>query len=404
MIYAIIGLGVAGVTAAKTIRQLDPKGEIHIFSDEQTLYYPRPKLFEVIREEIKARDLYFYDSMWYEERDIKLHLGVKIRKIDSKEHLLLLDLGGTFAYDKLLIANGASCFVPPINGVYTEGVFTLRNLSDAFKIRRHSFLIGNGKPVAVIGGGVLGLEAAYSFMKNKLQPVVLEGAPYLLPRQLDEEGSKILKGTLMKWGIGVIENAKVEEIVGKNNVEKVVLSDGTVVPAEMVLLSTGVRPNTSLLELSNLPFNRGALVDSHLMVAEDIFAAGDIAEFNGTVYGIIPPAIEQATIAANNMVKFGSMEYKGSIPSNTLKVVGLDLTSVGLVNPKEEGFEIIRAKDESSGKYRKVVLKDNKVVGVIILGLKEANSATKLVQQQADVSSFKEKLNDIKFSLKEIKA
>lgn len=403
MIYAIIGLGVAGVTAAKTIRQLDPKGEIHIFSEEPTLYYPRPKLFEVIREEIRARDLYFYDSMWYEERDIKLHLGIKVRKVDPKEHLLLFDMGGSFAYDKLLIANGASSFVPPIKGVYTEGVFTLRNLSDAFAIRRHSFMIGNGKPVAVIGGGVLGLEAAYSFLKNKLKPVVLEGGPYLLPRQLDQEGAKILKGILMNWGIGILENVKVEEIVGTNNVEKVVLGDGTVVPAEMVLLSTGVRPNTELLELSNLPFNRGALVDSYMQVAEDIFAAGDIAEYNGTVYGIIPPAIEQATISGTNMVKDRSMEYKGSVPSNTLKVVGLDLTSVGLVNPKEEGYEVIRASDESSGKYRNVVLKDNKVVGVIILGIKEANAANKLVSKQADVSEYKDKLRDINFSLKEIK-
>ncbi|MGB9769519.1 NAD(P)/FAD-dependent oxidoreductase [Caldisericum exile] len=402
MIYAIIGLGVAGVTAAKIIRQLDPKGEIHIFSDEPTLYYPRPKLFEVIREEIKARDLYFYDSMWYEERDIKLHLGVKIRKIDPKEHLLYLDMGGSVAYDKLLIANGASSFVPPIDGVYTEGVFTLRNLNDAFKIRRHSFLIGNGKPTAVIGGGVLGLEAAYSFLKNKLKPVVVEGAPYLLPRQLDEEGSKILKGILMSWGIGVLENAKVERIEGNTNVEKVVLADGTVVPAEMVLLSTGIRPNTSLLELSKLPFNRGAIVDSYMQVSEDIFAAGDIAEFNGTIYGIIPPAIEQATIAATNMVKDRSLEYKGSVPSNTLKVVGLDLTSVGLVNPKEDGYEVIRASDESSHKYRKIVLKDNKVVGIIILGIKEANIANKLVNKKVDVTQYKDKLGDINFSLKDI--
>jgi len=123
MVYAIIGLGIAGLTAAKVIRQLDPKGEIHIFSEEPTLYYPRPKLFEVIREEIPARDIYFYDSMWYEERNINLHLGTSIRKIDSKEHLLLLDLGGTFAYDKLLISNGASPFIPPIPNVDLEGVF-----------------------------------------------------------------------------------------------------------------------------------------------------------------------------------------------------------------------------------------------------------------------------------------
>mgnify|MGYP003588208826 CR=1 FL=1 len=405
MVYAIIGLGIAGLTAAKVIRQLDPKGEIHIFSEEPTLYYPRPKLFEVIREEIPARDIYFYDSMWYEERAINLHLGTAVRKIDSKEHLLLLDLGGTFAYDKLLIANGASPFVPPIPNVDLDGVFSLRNLSDAFKIRRHSFLIGNGKPVAVVGGGVLGLEAAYSFLKNKLKPVVIEGLSYLLPRQLDEEGAKILKRTLTAWGIGIVEGVKIREFSGKGIVKNVVLDDGTLIPAEMVLLSTGIRPNTDFLEFSHLPFNKGALVDSHMSVADDIFAAGDIAEFNGIVYGIIPPAIEQATVAAQNMVKPGSAEYKGSIPSNTLKVVGLDLTSIGIVNPKdEENYEIIRASKESEGKYRKIVLKDNKVVGIILLGIKEASVATKLVTKQADLSQYKDKLSNIDFSLKSITA
>ena len=405
MVYAIIGLGIAGLTAAKVIRQLDPKGEIHIFSEEPTLYYPRPKLFEVIREEIPARDIYFYDSMWYEERAINLHLGTAVRKIDSKEHLLLLDLGGTFAYDKLLIANGASPFVPPIPNVDLDGVFSLRNLSDAFKIRRHSFLIGNGKPVAVVGGGVLGLEAAYSFLKNKLKPVVIEGLSYLLPRQLDEEGAKILKRTLTAWGIGIVEGVKIREFSGKGIVKNVVLDDGTLIPAEMVLLSTGIRPNTDFLEFSHLPFNKGALVDSHMSVTDDIFAAGDIAEFNGIVYGIIPPAIEQATVAAQNMVKPGSAEYKGSIPSNTLKVVGLDLTSIGIVNPKdEENYEIIRASKESEGKYRKIVLKDNKVVGIILLGIKEASVATKLVTKQADLSQYKDKLSNIDFSLKSITA
>ena len=405
MVYAIIGLGIAGLTAAKVIRQLDPKGEIHIFSEEPTLYYPRPKLFEVIREEIPARDIYFYDSMWYEERAINLHLGTAVRKIDSKEHLLLLDLGGTFAYDKLLIANGASPFVPPIPNVDLDGVFSLRNLSDAFKIRRHSFLIGNGKPVAVVGGGVLGLEAAYSFLKNKLKPVVIEGLSYLLPRQLDEEGAKILKRTLTAWGIGIVEGVKIREFSGKGIVKNVVLDDGTLIPAEMVLLSTGIRPNTDFLEFSHLPFNKGALVDSHMSVADDIFAVGEIAEFNGIVYGIIPPAIEQATVAAQNMVKPGSAEYKGSIPSNTLKVVGLDLTSIGIVNPKdEENYEIIRASKESEGKYRKIVLKDNKVVGIILLGIKEASVATKLVTKQADLSQYKDKLSNIDFSLKSITA
>jgi len=283
MVYAIIGLGIAGLTAAKVIRQLDPKGEIHIFSEEPTLYYPRPKLFEVIREEIPARDIYFYDSMWYEERAINLHLALRLGRLTQKNTYYFWIFGGTFAYDKLLIANGASPFVPPIPNVDLDGVFSLRNLSDAFKIRRHSFLIGNGKPVAVVGGGVLGLEAAYSFLKNKLKPVVIEGLSYLLPRQLDEEGAKILKRTLTAWGIGIVEGVKIREFSGKGIVKNVVLDDGTLIPAEMVLLSTGIRPNTDFLEFSHLPFNKGALVDSHMSVADDIFAAGDIAEFNGIV-------------------------------------------------------------------------------------------------------------------------
>ncbi len=172
----------------------------------------------------------------------------------------------------------------------------------------------------------------------------------------------------------------------------------------MVLLSTGVRSNIDLLERSNLPFNKGALVDDNMMVAEDVYASGDIAEHHNVTYGIIPPAIEQGIAASKNMVMHGSSTYNGSIPTNTLKIAGFDFTSVGNVNSKEETeYEVIRAKSPLEGKYRKVVLKNNKVEGIIILGLKgEAVATNKLVNIHADVSSFKEKLSDINFSLKSI--
>ena len=314
--------------------------------------------------------------------------------------------GGTVNYDSLLIANGASCFVPSFEGAYTPGVFTLRNLSDAFAIRRHSRLIGNHKPVVVIGGGVLGLEAAHSFMKNKLRPTVIEYNSYLLPRQIDKEGADVLRGIFENWGIEIKTDSSTERITGEKNVDKVILSNGTMLPAEMVLISSGVRSNVDLLERSKLPYKKGALVDDNLTVTEDVYAAGDIAEHNGNVYGIIPPAIEQATIAAKNMIKPGTAIYHGSMPTNTLKIAGFDFTSIGLVNLIEDDpqYEIIRAKAPIDGKYRKIVLKDGKVQGIIILGLKgEAIAANKLVNTHADVSQYKERLKDIAFSLKEMR-
>ena len=404
MKYVIIGSGIAGITAAKTIRSLDSNGEIHIYSDEETLYYPKPKLFDLIYENLKARDIYYYDSFWYNSNAINLHLGVGIRKIDAKEHIILLEDGGTIKYDRVLLANGASTFVPQIDGVYTPGVFTLRNISDAFKIKRHSLLIGNHKPVVVIGGGVLGLEAAHAFMRNKLYPTVIESFPYLLPRQLDKEGADILRGIFENWGIQIKTDSFIEKIEGNSNIERVILSNGTIIKAEMVLLSTGISSNVDLLERSGLPYKKGAVVDDYLQVTEDVYAAGDVAEHRGIVYGIIPPAIEQATIAARNMARPGSAVYDGSVPTNTLKVAGFDFTSVGNINPDEKDpqYEIIRAKAPVEGKYRKIVLKDGKVEGIILLGIKgEAVIANKLVKMHTDVSSYKDKLRNIDFSLKE---
>ncbi len=223
MKYVIIGLGVSGLTAAKTIRKLDENGEIYIYTDETSLYYPRPKLFDVIYQKVSARDIYYYDSFWYAENRIKLHLGAGVRKINPKGHTILLEDGGTVKYDKLLIANGAISFVPPIKGVHTEGIFTLRNLDDAFKIKKHSLQIGNSKPVVVIGGGVLGLEAAHSFRMNKLRPTVIEASSYLLPRQLDKDGADILKGIFENWGIEIKTDAKTAEFVGENTVQEVIL-------------------------------------------------------------------------------------------------------------------------------------------------------------------------------------
>jgi len=406
MKYSIIGLGIAGVKAASTIRSLDKEADIDIFTNETCYYYPRPKLFGLIYQRIKSRDIYFYDPAWYIRHNFNLHLGTGIRKVNAKEHTLLTEDGGTEKYDKLLIANGAHCFIPPIPGYEKRGVLTIRDMKDALNIRQYSSIIGNYSPVAVIGGGVLGLEMAHSFMSNKLKVTVIEYAPYLLQRQLDKEGADILRGIFENWGIKVRTDAKTERIEGGKSVENVLLTNGEKIPAKMVILSTGVRPNVDLLDRSNLPYNKGALVDDYLKLidTEDIYAAGDITEHNGRVYGIIPPAIEQAVVAAKNMVEERSVIYKGSTSINTLKIAGLDLTSVGEANPKnEEQYTIIRAKAPLEGKYRKIVLKNGKSIGAIVLGIKgESVAAAKIVNQKMDILKFQEQLQDINFSLKEV--
>ena len=408
MKYVIIGLGISGVTAAKTIRSLDKEAEIEIFSDEMSYYYPRPKLFKLLSKKMSARDIYFYEPSWYIKNNFALRLGINVDRVDTKAHKIYLNDGGSVGYDKLLIANGAHSFVPPIPGNELQGVYTLRNLKDAMGIKEYSEFLEDGSNVAVIGGGVLGLEMAHSLKLNNLNPTVIEYGPYLLPRQLDEEGAEILRTKFEKEGIRIRVNTKTESIDGKNSVDSVSVSGGEKIPAKMVILSTGVRSNIELAKKSNFSVNRGIVVDDFLHITDesDVFAAGDIAEHNGKVYGIIPPALEQATIAAKNMVKDFSAQYKGSIPNNTLKVVGMELTSIGEINPQEitTEYTILKVKSESEGKYRKVVLKNNKVVGIILLGFTGGESvyASKLVRDQKDLSNHFKELEDISFSLKSI--
>ncbi len=404
MKYLIVGLGISGVTAAKTIRSLDKDAEIEIIGDEPVHYYPRPKLFKIIEGKINERDIYFYPPSWYLKNNFILRLGINAKKIDTASDTLLLSDGGSVKFNKLLIATGAHSFVPPIPGKELRGVFTLRTLKDAIDIREYANFIGQGSEVAVIGGGVLGLEMAHSLKENGLRPTVIEFGPYLLPRQLDAKGGGVLQKKFESEGVNIKVNAKTENIEGKNEANGVRLAGGETVPAKMVLISTGVRSNTELAKNSGLPVNRGILVDNYLRVEEkeNIFAAGDVAEHNGRVYGIIPPSLEQAIAAGKNMVSPESIEYRGSIPSNTLKVVGLELASMGDINPPEDekDYTIVRA--EGVGRYRKVVLKNGKLVGIILLGLdgKETIYSTKLLKSGADLSNFTEKLRDINFSLK----
>jgi NAD(P)H-nitrite reductase large subunit len=403
MKYVIVGNGVACVTAAQAITQAEPAAEVHIFGAEPYPYYRRPLLWEFIAGQIEQDALYFRPPAWYAERGMHLHLGVQATALDPAAHRLTLADGSTAEYDRLLLATGGRSFVPPVEGTDKEGVFTLRTLEDALAIKAYA---QRASAAVVIGGGLLGLETARALRTAGLDVTVVEFFPYLLPRQLDAEGADVLQSLLEAQGLQVITSGATEAILGEGRADGIRLKDGRVVAGELILFSTGIRSETALAQAAGLEVNRGVIVDEHLQTsAEDVFAAGDAAEFEGQVYGIIPAAIEQAKIAAANMVASGSTTYTGTIPATTLKVAGAELTSMGESVAEGDEYTPLRHADMEAGRYRKFVLREGRIVGAILLNDKERlQPTTQLIEQGVDVSALVNvnRLLDDDFDLKSL--
>ncbi len=390
MRFVIIGNGVAGITAARNLAQIAPGSDIVVYTNERYPYYPRPRLPELLAGTVEVKDLRFYDDAWYERRGIQVYLDTPVAAIAPDRHEITLDDGKVIPYDRLLLAAGARSFVPPIaNADRLRGVFTMRNIDDVLAIRAYA---AGKEQAVVIGGGLLGLEAARALRQLGLNVTVVEFAPYLLPRQLDQEGAAILTAIMRDAGLQVVTNAATESILDDDTgrARGVTLKDGRTLDADLVLISAGVRSNLDLPKAAQIAVNKGVVVDAHMQTdAPDVFAAGDVAEFNGIVWGIVPAALEQGRVAALNMAG-QETTYTDITPSNTLKVVGVDLTSVGTVNPPGEGFEELRQSDPARGVYRKFVLQNGKLVGAILLGdPKPVGAVSQLVAAKADVSAYR---------------
>lgn len=399
MQHVIAGNGVAGVTAAQAIKQADSAAEVHILGAEPYPYYRRPLLWEFIAGQTEQDALYFRPPAWYAEHGIHLHLGTRATALDPASHRITLADGTTMPYDRLLLATGGHPFVPPCEGTDKQGVFTLRTLEDARAIKAHAQDVSTA---VVIGGGLLGLETARALRTAGLHVTVVEFFPYLLPRQLDAEGADVLQSLLEAQGLQIVTAGVTEAVLGDERADGIRLKDGRTVPGELVLFSTGIRSQVALAQAAGLEVNRGIVVDQQLWTsAQDIFAAGDAAEFDGQVYGIIPAAVEQARAAAANMVAPGSATYTGTIPATTLKVAGAELTSVGESVVEGEEYTHLRHADGAVGQYRKLVLREGRVVGAILLNDKpRVRPVTQLIDQKVDVSAYTDRLLDDDFDLK----
>ncbi len=381
MKVVIIGNNVAGTFTAQNIRFLDKKVEIEIYTDEKYPYYSRIKLPELISNKVKIDNLIVFKNNWYEKNNLKYSLDKKISRIDPEQKLIFLENQKTLiSYDKLILATGSMPNIPPIKNareLLKKGVFTLRNIDDAIEIR--NYIENNDvKKSIIIGGGLLGLELAKQVRDCKLDTTIIEFFPRLLPRQLDKECSNMLKSEIEKLGVKVVLNASTEEILGNGVVKGIKLKDGRKFDAEIILIQAGIKPTINLAKRANLETNRGIIVNEFLETSEsDIFAVGDCVEYKNQTWGIIPACMEQSKIVAASVLGKKEIEYKGTTPKTTLKIVGLELTSIGIFDPSEEksgGWEILRKADKENCCYQKIVLKDNKLKGAILFGDNKALS------------------------------
>jgi nitrite reductase (NADH) large subunit len=381
--YLIIGNGVAGTTAAENIRKQDREGKITIFSDEDLPFYYRLRLNEFISGDISETQLVAKKATWYEDRNISLKLKTRIVEVKLQEKIAIAEDSQRFAFDRLLIATGSHSFVPPIKGSENKGVFALRDIQDARNISAYA---KNVEDIILIGGGLLGLEAGHALMKMGKRIMVVEFFPRLLPRQLDMDGARRLQEVMERMGFSFYLGAKTQEITGDGQVSGILLEGGEALSGGMVVVSAGVRPNMVLAERLALSIDKGIVVDEHLQTSQpDIFAAGDVAEYKGMPYGIWPAAMEQGKIAGINMAG-GDMTYDGTTMANTLKVAGIDLASAGDIDAESEFEAMVKTE---GGVYRKIVIKDNHIVGCIMLGdTRGFNQIIKMMTEKTDISQI----------------
>ena len=358
----IVGAGIAGVAAAESLRSAAPEAEITLVSKEAELPYYRLNLTRYLAGQLDPRALPIHPASWYQARRIRVLLGTEAAALDLQGHVVELQGGEKLPFDKLLLAAGAQPFIPPLAGTELAGVTTLRTVEDARAILAAARA---GTRCVCIGGGLLGLETAAALARHGANVTLLESHDWLLPRQTNRRAGEILNRYVATAGITLRTKAATQAIVGDRRAEGVLLQQGERIPADLVVIATGIRSNSQLAAQAGLAVNRGVVVNDLLTASHpDVFAAGDVAEHRGQVYGIWGPAQIQGNIAGLNMAGRG-VEFGGLPPSNTLKVLGLDLFSIGPIEA-EAGWQVID--EEGDERYFRFVFRDSRLVGAILLG------------------------------------
>ncbi|MBT2725050.1 MULTISPECIES: nitrite reductase large subunit NirB [unclassified Bacillus (in: firmicutes)] len=381
----LIGNGMAGVRCIEEILKHSPYSfEITIFGSEPHPNYNRIQLSAVLQGGTSFKDITINDRDWYNQQNIKLFTGETVIKIDTEKQLVKTDKNQEVPYDRLIIATGSVPFQLPLPGVDKEGVITFRTMEDCQKMIETA---KHYKKAVVIGGGVLGLEAAKGLLNLDMEVTVVHNCLNLMERQLDETAAKLLETELEKQGFHFLFEKETKEILGSKRVEGVSFKDGTEAEADLVVMAVGVRPNIQLAKESGIETNRAILVNDYMETnIPNIYAVGECVEHRGIVYGLVKPLYDQGKVLAQRICGLECKGYEGTVLSTQLKISGVDVFSVGQFM-NDESLKSIEIYDELDGVYKKLVFEDSKMVGAVLFG--DTSDRTRLLDmilKKQDVS------------------
>lgn len=378
-VFVVLGNGAAGISAAQAIRDRDDNCSIIMISNEAVYSYNRPMLTKSLSTLMSADEIAIHDQVWYKEKNIINQFNTKVESIDVERKRIKLSDGRDMPYDKCIYALGADCFIPPFSGADQPQVVAIRNIADVEKIRA---MMPSVKNTVVIGGGVLGLETAWEMSKSS-NVAVLEVADKLMVRQLDDAAGLLLGEIIEQLGIKFRINAKIIEITGEGTVTGVKLETGEIYPADLVIISCGIRANTSIAKSSSIMVDRAIVVNERMETnIKDVYACGDCAEYEGVNYAIWPQALEMGKVAGANAAG-EELAYEQVPAALTFEGMNTALFAAG-DNGKKPGqqYKTIEYKDNEKKTYEKYYFIQDKLVGVILIG-----DTTRMVEISEDLKN-----------------
>ena len=432
--YIIIGNSAAGLAAAESIRELDGAGKLMVLTEEGCLNYSKPIITYFLAGIVGLDRIYFKDEKFYRDNNIDIELDTKVKFIDTDKMFLFSDDGSKYKFRKLLIASGGKPIIPEIKSVSTGtlksgknkkdrsfnfingknynkvgGIFTLTTLEDAIRIK--NYIEKNGiKKISILGGGLIGLKAAEAFLEIGIDVNIIELADRILSATFDRQASSIIEKRIKSRGSNIYRNNTIEEIYIKNGkINGYKLKDNRKMECSMLIIAIGVSPDTSFIGSGRLEIKRGIVVDDYMRTsAENIYAAGDVVEGLDILLGknrniaIWPLAVRQGAVAGINMAG-GNKKYSGGFFMNSVEILEIPSISMGLTNiedKEEKGIEVLKDFNPDKNTYKKVIIRNNRIIGVILVGnIERAGIYAGLIRNEIDISGVKENISREDFGI-----
>jgi nitrite reductase [NAD(P)H] large subunit len=387
----VVGNGMAGMACVEQILKHSPKFDITVFGDETHINYNRILLSSVLAGEKSPDEIVLNGLEWYEKNNIRLRLGGRITDVNPEQKTVTGDDGRVTPFDKLLLATGSSPLIPCMDWVQKKGVHVFRSLDDTRALLECA---RPGAKAVVIGGGLLGLEAARGLQVQGCDVTVVHLMDRLMERQLDPVGGAYLKAKMECMGVQVLLNRSTTEILGNGAAEGVAFKEGSSIPADFVVIAAGIRPNTELGRKAGLEVKRGIVVNDHMETSHpDIFAVGECVEHRGICYGLVAPLFDQGKVLAATITGNKGPKYEGTILAAKLKIMGVDVFSAGDFSETAPGTDIVRYEDAALGIYKKLTLRESKLAGVILVGdTSDSHRYMDWLRSQADLTSMRRQL------------